>query len=264
MDPIAFQIGPLAVRWYGILIALAFLIALMMTGRGVKKAGLDEEKYYSLVMVMIVMAILGARLYYVVFNWPYYAAHPGEIMAIWHGGLAVHGGLIAGTLTLFLGSRHYGFRFWQLADIIAPWMILGQAIGRWGNYFNREAYGYAVDKADVPWAIEINGQWHHPTFLYESLWDLLGFGILMVIARRPWVREGEVALIYLMYYSVGRFVIEGFRTDSLMLGPLRMAQVISLLLFIGAGAVLLWRRRQGGPKLVSHERKDTHDHEHHE
>lgn len=262
MDPIAFEIGPLAVRWYGLLIAAAFIIGLTMTGRSVKKAGLNEDHYYNIVMAMILFAILGARLYYVLFNWSYYAAHMAEIPAIWHGGLAIHGGILAGTAVLFLGARHYRFRFWQLADIIAPWMILGQAIGRWGNFFNHEAYGYAVDKAKVPWAININGQWHHPTFLYESIWNVVGFGILMAISRSQRHREGEVALIYLMYYSAGRFVIEGFRTDSLMLGPLRMAQVISLVILVGTGTLLVIRRRRKKPLAAStHERKERHEHE---
>jgi len=157
----------------------------------------------------------------------------------------VHGGLIAGVLSIYFGCRHYNISFWQFVDIIAPFMILGQAIGRWGNFFNQEAYGYEVDPAVVPWAMWIDGAYRHPTFLYESCWDLLVFFVLLWLGRQLWVRRGEIALSYLMLYSMGRVVVEGFRTDSLMLGPLRMAQVMSLLLLLGALLVLLYRRRTG-------------------
>lgn len=251
MDPIAFHFGPIAVHWYGILIAIAFLIGILGTGRAVRHAGLNEDDYYTVVIALIFFAIIGARAYYVLFEWDYYSVHPREIVAIWNGGLAIHGGVLSGMLVLFLGAKRYGFSFWQLADIIAPFLILGQAIGRWGNYFNQEAYGYAVNKEDVPWAIDINGTWHHPTFLYESIWDLGGFFLLLWLSRHPRVKGGEIALSYLMYYSVGRFFIEGFRTDSLMLGPLRMAQVMSLCMFIVAVCVFIWRRQK-----ASHAKKD--------
>ena len=200
-------------------------------------------------MVTIVAAILGARIYYVIFELPYYIQHPDEIIAIWHGGLAVHGGLLAGVASIYLGCCHYKISFWQFTDIMAPFMILGQAIGRWGNFFNQEAYGYEVDPAAVPWAMWIDGAYRHPTFLYESCWDLLVFFVLLWLARQAWVRRGEIALGYLMLYSMGRVVVEGFRTDSLMLGPLRMAQVMSLVLFVGALLVLLYRRKTGKAEL---------------
>ena len=179
------------------------------------------------------------------FELPYYLQHPGEIIAIWHGGLAVHGGLIAGVLAIYFGCKHYRISFWQFVDIVAPFMILGQAIGRWGNFFNQEAYGYEVDPSVVPWAMWIDGAYRHPTFLYESIWDLLVFFVLLWLGRQLWVRRGEIALSYLMLYSMGRVVVEGFRTDSLMLGPLRMAQVMSLVLFFGALLVLWYRRKTG-------------------
>lgn len=244
IDPIAFELGPISVRWYGVLIASAFMIGTYGSGRLVKKAGMDEDDFYSIVLWVVLFSIIGARLYYVLFSWQYYAAHPDEIIAVWEGGLAIHGGLIAGTLTLLLGSRKYGMPFWTLADILAPFVILGQAIGRWGNYFNQEAYGYEVDPDKVPTAMFIDGAWRHPTFLYESLWNITGFVLLSLFYRCGKAREGEVGLAYVMYYSFGRFFIEGFRTDSLMLGPLRTAQVISLLLFIGAGIILMLRRKK--------------------
>lgn len=249
VDPVVFSIGPVTVRWYGLLIAIALLIGAVGGCYGCRKAGIDEDDFLTIFMAMAVAAIIGARAYYVIFNLPYYLTHPGQIIAVWNGGLAIHGGLIAGVFAMWVGCRHYKIRFWQLADILAPFMILGQAIGRWGNYFNQEAYGYAVDKADVPWAMWIDGAYRHPTFLYESIWNLLVFFFLLWLARQLFTREGEVALNYLMLYSVGRCVIEGFRTDSLMLGPLRMAQVMSLCLLAGAFLVLLYRRKTGKAPL---------------
>ncbi len=245
IDPVAFSLGPITVRWYGLLIATAMLIAAVGGCRMMRKAGIDEDDFLTIFMVTIVVAVLGARLYYVIFELPYYLQHPDEILAIWHGGLAVHGGLLAGVAAIYFGCRHYHISFWQFVDIMAPFMILGQAIGRWGNFFNQEAYGYEVNPAAVPWAMWIDGAYRHPTFLYESCWDLLVFVVLLWLVRQAWVRRGEIALAYLMLYSMGRVVVEGFRTDSLMLGPLRMAQVMSLLLFVGALAVLLYRRRTG-------------------
>ncbi len=251
VDPIAFSIGPIAVRWYGLLIASALLIGILGGCRAARRRGINEDDFLTVIMVAIICAFVGARLYYVVFNLPYYLANPGEIIAVWHGGLAIHGGIIGGILAIWLVGKHYRIVFWELADIIAPYLILGQAIGRWGNFFNQEAYGAAVDKAQVPWAIfiEATGQYHHPTFLYESIWDLLVFFVLLWLGRQLFSKQGEIALSYFMLYSVGRFMVEGLRTDSLMLGPLRMAQVMSLLLFAGALLLLIYRRKKYGDKL---------------
>lgn len=243
IDPVAFSLGPIQVRWYGLLIASAMLIGAIGGCKVMRKAGIDEDDFLTIFMITIVLSILGARAYYVIFELPYYLQHPDEIIAIWHGGLAVHGGLIAGVLSIYFCCRHYHISFWQFTDLIAPFMILGQAIGRWGNFFNQEAYGYEVDPSVIPWAMWIDGAYRHPTFLYESCWNLLVFFILLWLGRQLWVRRGEIALSYLMLYSMGRVVVEGFRTDSLMLGPLRMAQVMSLLLFFGALAVLIYRRK---------------------
>lgn len=249
INPVAFSLGPITVRWYGLLIATAMLIAAIGGCKMMRKAGINEDDFLTIFMVTIVAAILGARAYYVIFELPYYIQHPDEIIAIWHGGLAVHGGLLAGVTSIYLGCRHYKIPFWQFTDIMAPFMILGQAIGRWGNFFNQEAYGYEVDPVTVPWAMWIDGAYRHPTFLYESCWDLLVFFVLLWLIRQAWVRRGEIALSYLMFYSVGRVVVEGFRTDSLMLGPLRMAQVMSLVLFTGALLILLYRRKTGKAEL---------------
>lgn len=245
VDPIAFSIGPIVVRWYGLLIASALLIGIVGGSYQVKKRGINEDDFMSILIAAIVCAFLGARTYYVLFNLPYYLSNPGEIIAIWHGGLAIHGGIIGGGLAVWLMCKRYKINFWLLADIIAPFLILGQAIGRWGNFFNQEAYGYAVEKSEVPWAIfiEATGKYHHPTFLYESIWNVLVLFVLLWLARSAFARRGEIILSYLTLYSLGRVVIEGFRTDSLMLGPLRIAQVVSIV-FMLLGVGLIWYRRK--------------------
>lgn len=241
INPIAFQIGPLAIRWYGILMAVALTLGTILGVREARRQNVDEDHLLNLVLIAAPLGWLGARLYYVAFNWPDYAANPWEILKIWHGGLAIHGGLITAVIVGYLYTRKYHLNFWQIADITAPSFILGQAIGRWGNFFNQEAYGYATT---VPWAMYIAGEYRHPTFLYESLWDLLVFGILLVLRRKIKGPKGQLFLIYLGLYSVGRFIVEGFRTDSLMLGPLRAAQVVSLLTVIAVIVLLVWKRRR--------------------
>ncbi len=245
MDPIAFHLGPIAVHWYGILIAAAFLIGVWGSLREAKRQGIDEDHFLNLVIAVIICAIVGARAYYVVFEWDYYRDKSLlEIIATWHGGLAIHGGVIGGILACAVCAWHYRLRIWQLLDIIAPYLILGQAIGRWGNFFNQEAYGYEVSPDVVPWAMYIDGAYRHPTFLYESIWDIIGFFLLILASRSPKLKEGDIALLYFVYYSVGRFIIEGFRTDSLMLGPLRMAQVVCIVAIVSAAVIALVRRKK--------------------
>jgi len=241
IDPIAFHLGPLKVHWYGIILALAMLSGTVLAAREAKRKGLDPEHLYNLALYLIPGAILFARIYYVIFNWGYYQNNPGEILALWHGGLAIHGAVLGGLLIGYFYTCYHRLVFWQWADIIAPSLILGQAIGRWGNFVNQEAYGVPTD---LPWAMYIAGEYRHPTFLYESLWNLGVFALLLYQrSKNRQLLTGDLFLLYLVCYSLGRFWIEGLRTDSLMLGPLRMAQVISLL-FIGLGSVWLYVRRR--------------------
>lgn len=241
MSAIAFELGPFTVRWYGILIVSGIIVAILMCRRLSSGYGYTMDDIMDVALVTVPLGILCARAYYVAFSWGYYSQHPSEIIAIWHGGLAVHGSLLGGMLGLWLVSRHkrQPFRLW--GDIIVPGLILAQAIGRWGNFFNQEAYGY---ETDVPWAMFIDGAYRHPTFLYESVWDLTGCAVLLGLWHY-WHgrRTGDVAAAYLIFYSLGRFVIEGFRTDSLMFGALRMAQVISIVGVL-AGLGLLWFNRK--------------------
>jgi len=248
IDPVAFTIGPLEVRWYGILIAGSFLLGSMLALKEVERQGWDQDKFLNILLVVIPCSIIGARLYYVAFEWEYYSRFPSKIFATWEGGLAIHGGLIFGVLSGYFMVRKYGYNFWQALDIVAPSIILGQAIGRWGNFFNQEAYGYEVDPQKAPWAMYIDGAYRHPTFLYESLWNLAVFLFLLWFRRRKGLYKGDVFLAYALLYSLGRFFIEGLRTDSLMLTPtLRVAQVLSAAVIIVAGALLFYRHRKKVP-----------------
>ena len=249
--PIVFKLGPLPIRWYGLLIATAVLIGVTLSQYLAKRRNVNPDLISDLSICLVIGAIPAARIYYVLFQWGEYAKHPERIFAIWQGGIAIHGAILGGTLAALIFSKLKQISFWQMADLVAPSLILGQAIGRWGNFFNSEAFG---SPTNLPWGLYIppdrrppdftNVAYYHPTFLYESLWDLGVFALLMTLFFRslqgkPRLKVGTLFLTYLPAYSLGRFWIEGLRTDSLMLGPLRIAQVISLI-GIGLGAAGLW------------------------
>lgn len=252
MNPIAFHVGPLPIHWYSLLIALAFAIGILLANYHATLRQIDTDQLANLLFLVIPASIIGARLYYVLFNWGYYAANPQEILAVWHGGLAIHGGVIGGFLAGYCYLRHEKtLKLWATADIIAPSLILGQAIGRWGNFFNQEAHGGPVSSdfiSKFPGFIQkgmyIEGQYYHPTFLYESLWNSLVFLILLWLVRRKSLPAGIVTMTYLILYSLGRFFVEGLRTDSLMLGPLRAAQVVSTAAIILAGIFIFYKIRE--------------------
>lgn len=252
LNPIAIEVGPFAVRWYGILIGLGIVVAYILAVREGKKRGIEEETFMDLLIWAIPLSILGARLYYVTFKWDYYANNPGDILAIWKGGLAIHGALITGVIVAAVFCRKRNISFWKLADIAAPSIIIAQAIGRWGNFFNQEAHGGAVSREflaslQLPEFIinqmYINGQYYHPTFLYESLWNVLGFVVLLLL-RKVNLKQGEIFLSYLIWYSAGRFFIEGLRTDSLYFFDIRVAQLVSVTTIVVAIILIIWRRRQ--------------------
>lgn len=232
VSPYLFTWGPITVRWYGVLMMVAVLLGTWLALREARRVGVKGDDIIDMVLICAPLSWIGARLYYVAMRWDYYGQNPIEIPMIWQGGLAIHGGLITAILTGYVFTRVRGLKFWQIADIVAPSFPLGQAIGRWGNFFNQEAYGYPTN---LPWAMYIDGAYRHPTFLYESLWNLLVFVILM-FRRKKQKYDGQLFMIYLALYSVGRFFIEGLRTDSLMLGPLRAAQVMSVVLLVVAVA----------------------------
>lgn len=254
IDPVAFSLGPLQVHWYGVIIGVGIALALILAMREAERRGLQKDIFADLMLWAIPIAIISARIYYVIFEWDYYSQNPGDIPKIWNGGIAIHGALIGSVITAYVFAKKRGVSFWKLADIAAPSIILGQAIGRWGNFINQEAHGGEVTRAflenlHLPDFIinqmYINGTYYHPTFLYESVWNLLGF-ILLLQLRRVNLRRGELFLSYVIWYSVGRFFVEGLRTDSLMLTEnLRMAQTISIALIIGAVILVVYRRTKG-------------------
>ncbi len=242
-DPILVEIGSLKIRWYGVLIALAILIGTFLALKEIRKKDIDEDKFMNVLLVSIPIAFISARLYYVLFNWDYYSLNLSEIPAVWHGGLAIHGGIIGSFVSAWVMLRYYKISFWQVADAVSPSLILGQAIGRWGNYFNQEAYGYEVSPEHIPWAMWIDGAYRHPTFLYESLWNIFIFLLLLLLREKLKLKDGMLLSIYLGGYSIGRFFIEGFRTDSLMLGSLRIAQVSSLFFIVMSIVLFFYLKR---------------------
>ncbi|AMR51848.1 MULTISPECIES: prolipoprotein diacylglyceryl transferase [Bacillus] len=254
INPIALQLGPLSVHWYGIIIGAGALLGLWMAMRESEKRGLKKDIFIDLVLFAIPIAIICARAYYVLFEWSYYSEHPGVIIKTWKGGIAIHGGLIGAIATGIVFSKVRGISFWKLADIAAPSILLGQAIGRWGNFINQEAHGEAVSRSfleslHLPDFIinqmYIDGQYYNPTFLYESLWSFAGVLILLLL-RRVNLRRGNLFLTYVIWYSIGRYFIEGMRTDSLMLtSQLRIAQVISIVLIVLAIILMIFRRMKG-------------------
>jgi len=243
MNPIAFSIFGIEIGWYGIIIATGMLLGVLVASKRGKEEGLPEDIVIDMCLFAVPSAIVGARLYYVIFNWDYYGKNLADIIRFRQGGLAIHGAIIVGVVVAYLFCKAKGLGFWQLADICAPSLILGQAIGRWGNYVNQEAYG---GPTNLPWAIEVNGVKVHPTFLYESLWNFAVFFYLLYITKKKKF-DGQIFLYYLILYSLARFFIEGLRTDSLMIGPFRIAQLISLVTIAAAAAAMHYmsKRKSG-------------------
>lgn len=235
INPIAFEIFGISIMWYGILIALGVLIGALLALRQARRIGFKEEDLIDVIMIGIPVAIIGARLYYVLFNLDYYSNNPGDILNVRGGGLAIHGGIMAAVLAGAIFCKIRKVNFWQIADITAPSFIIAQGIGRWGNFINQEAYGV---ETTLPWGILIDGKTVHPTFLYESIWSFMVFFFLVWFRNRHHKFDGQIFALYMILYSTARFFIEGLRTDSLYLGNFRVAQLVSLALVI-TGIVLL-------------------------
>lgn len=254
LNPIAIDLGPIQIHWYGLIIGFGVLLGLIIALRESERRGLDKEIFTDMILFAVPIAIISARIYYVIFQWEYYSQNPGDIIKIWNGGIAIHGALIGSVLTAIVFAKVKKVSFWKLADIGAPSLLLGQAIGRWGNFMNQEAHGGEITRSflenmHLPEFIinqmYINGTYYHPTFLYESLWNIIGVIILLSL-RKVNLRRGELFLTYVFWYSIGRFYIEGLRTDSLMLTEsLRIAQVISIVLIAVAIALVIFRRVRG-------------------
>ncbi len=254
MNPVMFNIGKISIRWYSFLILVGVLIGVFLLIREAKKFGIPKETIIDLSFYTIVFGILGARIYYVIFNYQEYSTSFLDIFKVWQGGLAIHGGIIAGLITLILYCKKHNLPILRMTDMIVVSLILAQAIGRWGNFFNSEAHGRAVSlfflkNHHIPnFIIEgmnIGGIYYHPTFLYESLWCLGGFVILLVLRKLKKLKVGNLTCFYIIWYSVGRFFIETLRTDSLMFGGFKMAQIVSVVAIIIAIGILIYNSKKG-------------------
>ena len=240
-DRIAFSIFGIDVMWYGTLIGIGFILAIMISYYRASKFNIDPDFILTLTIWIIPCALIGARAYYVLFNWERYAGDFSAIINVRAGGLAVHGGLILCFIVGYMLCKYYKEKFLDVADLVAPVIALAQSIGRWGNFFNEEAHGYATD---LPWAQIINGVGYHPTFLYESIWCFLLFIFLMWFSNNKRAFSGQIICLYAILYSVERFFVESFRTDSLMVGPLRQAQVISIVIIIVCVALYIFLKKK--------------------
>ncbi|HLC64234.1 MAG TPA: prolipoprotein diacylglyceryl transferase [Patescibacteria group bacterium] len=212
-SPILLEAGPFKVYWYGLIMALAFFICFLVLLKLSRRQGLEKNQAIDLTFYLIVFGLVGARLWHVIFYNPsYFWAYPLEIVKVWHGGLAVHGSLLAGLLVIYCFSKKKRISFWRWSDLLAIVLPLGQAIGRWGNYFNQELYGLRCDYA---WCMPIQGQpgYHHPVFLYESLLNLSLFALLLILFKTRKSVSGTPTFIYLIGYSIIRFLMEFLRLD---------------------------------------------------
>ena len=251
MHPILFEYGPIQIRFYGLMYVVAILVANYLIKKEVDRKGipLTSDDVMNFIIWTVVGGVIGARLYYVGFNWDFYGSTPSEIPAVWHGGLAIHEGMLGGIAAAFIYLKRQGVEFWRMADAVAPSLILGQAFGRFGNFMNGDAHGRPTD---APWGIvfppesiagsENPGVPLHPTMLYEMSINLSIFLFLWLYLRKRPHRPGFIFGAYIAMYSLGRFVVEHFRADSLMLGPIKAAQLVSLVIAIAALAIIISRR----------------------
>lgn len=254
MNEYIFKIGDFGLRWYSFLILVGIILGIILIEKEGKRFNIEKNVLFNMCFWAIIFGIIGARLYYVIFNFSSYKTNPVSILRIWEGGLAIHGGIIAGLLTVLFYCKKYKLNFLRVTDICAPALLLAQAIGRWGNFFNQEAYGAAttletLQKLHIPKFIidgmNITGIYHHPTFLYESLACFAGFILFVFLRRRKYNKVGVITSLYLIYYAIIRFLIESLRTDSLWLGSLKAAQVVSVIMLVVGIIILLAISRKG-------------------
>lgn len=241
MNPVAFKVFGVEIMWYGVLISLGVLLGVFFALKECRRIGFKEDNLLDFLLIAIPAAIVGARIYYVVFSWDYYSQNISEIINIRNGGLAIHGALIAGIIVSIFFCKRRKVNPLLLLDILMPSVALGQSIGRWGNFINQEAHG---GPTDLPWGIVVNGQKVHPTFLYESIITLCVFIFLTWFRKNKKTTDGQVLALYLILYSAGRFFIEGMRTDSLMFFGMRIAQLVSLGSAIVGIAIWIFLKRK--------------------
>ena len=260
MNPVAFTIGSFEIKWYSIFILAAILICYILINGEAKKFNIKKEFITNLLFWAIIVGIIGARLYYCMFNYEYYSKHLVEILYVWEGGLAIHGGIIFGGIASIIYCKKYGVSVYRMFDIISPYLLIAQALGRWGNFFNGEVYGsittieHLQSLKFIPefiiYGMNINGVTYTPLFYYESLWCLAGFVILLLIRKFKYTRLGWQFGGYLIWYSVGRFIFEGMRDAkyNLMLGNVKIAQLVSIVFIIVGVIIILLQARK--PKLT--------------
>ena len=260
LNRVFLQLGPITIYWYAVFIMSGVALGLFLAIREGKKMGINSEFFYDLVTYGLPISIIGARIYYVAFSWDYYSSHPEDIIKIWQGGIAIHGAIIAAFIFGYFFCKKRKVSFWLVADIASVSFIIAQAIGRWGNFMNQEAHGGVVPGATLDAQREflqslfipdfivnnmyINEAYYHPTFLYESLWNMVGFLFIVFVLRKlPKLLVGEIAAFYEVWYSIGRYMVEGMRTDSLMLTEsIRMAQFISITTIVLVLILVIYRR----------------------
>lgn len=253
MNPIAISLGPFEIRWYAIFILIGFLLGILLIKKEAKKQQMEVNTIMDLCFYLVVVSIIGARIYYVIFEFEQYKSNLLEIFAIWHGGLAIHGGILAGIIFTYFYCKKNHINMLKIMDLIAPALILGQAIGRWGNFFNGEAFGpkttylffknlhipkFIIDGMYLYSPTDNMFAYRQPTFLYESLWCLLGFIILLIIRRYKKIKVGQISGIYFIIYGIERFFVESLRQDSLMFMNLKVAQIISFTMVL-IGIILI-------------------------
>ncbi len=241
MNPVMLSIGGFDIKWYSVLILLGVILGYLLLQKEATKYNYPKDFMFNLFFWAVISGFIGARLYYVVFNWSIYQSDPLSIFKIWEGGLAIHGGLLFGFISIALYCKKYNVNTFKITDMATVSVLLGQAIGRWGNFFNGEAHGIEASLESlrglhIPEIIiqgmYQNGHYYHPTFFYESLWCIIGVIVLILVRHYKYLKVGQLSCVYLMWYSIGRFFIESLRTDSLMLGGFRMAQLVSVALFV--------------------------------
>ena len=235
--------------WYGVIIAVGFILAMLYCARHCRRCGIEPDTLYDFLIWMIPLAIIGARLYYVIFQWSDYRDHPIDALKIWEGGLAIYGGVIAAVLVCLVLSKKRGFKLGALTDLVVMGLLIGQAVGRWGNFMNREAFGA---ETTLPWRMQLTTTTGtlvevHPTFLYESLWNVVGLLLIVFIVAKGRRFDGENTWFYFLWYGIGRFWVEGLRTDSLYLfnwtiggEPIRVSQALSLVMVLVSAFMLLY------------------------
>lgn len=259
INPVAFNLGNLSVKWYGVIMALAIILAVSMAIIEGRKKQIESDDFVDLLLWAVPLGYVGARIYYVIFEWQYYAQHPDQIIAIWNGGIAIYGGLLAGLVVLLIFCYKKMLPPFLMLDIITPGVMAAQILGRWGNFINQEAHGGPttlgfLQSLHLPNFIisqmKINGVYYQPTFLYESFFNLIGLILILVLRHRKHLfKQGEIFMLYLAWYSVVRFFVEGMRTDSLYLwGSIRVSQLLSLILLVIVIGLFIYRRKVVKPK----------------